>query len=201
MKEVKIQTFEFDELSPFARRKALTDLRECNLDYGWWEHLTEFFVELLAAAGVSASPDDVRFTGFYSQGDGASFSGSYAYQKTAPERLTARLGGEDLKAWLCFADNLENAARPSSYTAEVDITAPSGHYAHAYTMSARATCEKGRADEAEFLETFRKMANWYYQAIEDEFNYLTSEMAITETIAANGWTFLSNGQVFNQEEI
>src|SRR4051812_21842706 len=82
MRTVTITLHAFDELSEDARRGALKTLRTINVeDSGWHEHVLAQAEEGLAAAGFLDA--DIRYAGFWSQGDGASF--------------TARV---DLAAWL-----------------------------------------------------------------------------------------------------
>lgn len=45
-------------------------------DYYWWESTMEYWVEKLEALGISTSLEQMHFSGFGSQGDGACFTGS-----------------------------------------------------------------------------------------------------------------------------
>lgn len=80
MKHVKVfeeveVTYSFEELSPEAQRKVLDDYRDINVEHtNWWEDEIEYQEDLLREQGL---PDaDIQFSGFYSQGDGASFTAS-----------------------------------------------------------------------------------------------------------------------------
>lgn len=69
------RTYSFDELSPEAQRKVLDDHRDINVDYSdWADPIIEGFKEdLLNDFGFDEVK--VQYSGFYSQGDGASFTG------------------------------------------------------------------------------------------------------------------------------
>ena len=68
-------SYSFSELSPKAQENALESMRDINIDSDWWhEDLIENFkAEMEEEYGFSV--DDVQYTGFWSQGDGASFTG------------------------------------------------------------------------------------------------------------------------------
>ena len=80
MNIVEIKTFKFNELSPEAQQVAIDQYRESDhLIDGWHEHIEEDFHAILEMIGVYNI--DSQFCGFWSQGNGASFSGKYQYKK------------------------------------------------------------------------------------------------------------------------
>jgi hypothetical protein len=66
-------TYSFDQLSDKLKEEAIESNRDINVFDDWYDYAIEGFKEDLAGDGVDV--DDVQFTGFYSQGDGASFTG------------------------------------------------------------------------------------------------------------------------------
>lgn len=66
-------TYTFDQLSDKLKEEAIDRNRDINVFGDWHEFVIDRFKEDLAEEGVDT--DDVQFTGFYSQGDGASFTG------------------------------------------------------------------------------------------------------------------------------
>ena len=67
------ETFSFSELSPTAKKHAIDELRDTNVDYNdWHEPIIEDFENEMKEFGLSDV--DVQYSGFYSQGDGASFT-------------------------------------------------------------------------------------------------------------------------------
>jgi len=80
-------TYTFDELSDRLKEEAIEANRDINTYHDWHEYAIEEFKSDLADEGVSV--DDVQFTGFYSQGDGASFTGKVENMKLF---LTKTLG-------------------------------------------------------------------------------------------------------------
>lgn len=78
MKHLKLfegerQSYTWDELSPEAKAHALDNNRDINVEGNWYEDTIEYWEDKLKEAGIITP--DIRFTGFGSQGDGASFTG------------------------------------------------------------------------------------------------------------------------------
>jgi hypothetical protein len=68
------KSYTFDELSPEAKKNAIDNNRDYHIDsHNWWDPIIEGFTEEIEAIGMT----DIHcaFSGFYSQGDGASFTG------------------------------------------------------------------------------------------------------------------------------
>ena len=53
-------------------------------------------------------------------------------------------------------------------------------------------------DDAEdtVIEAMRDLARWLYRQLRSEYEHLTSDAAIDETLAANCWTFTAGGERF-----
>ena len=66
-------TYTFDELSDKLKEEAIEANRDINTHYDWHENVIEGFHQDLSEMGVEDV--DVQYSGFYSQGDGASFTG------------------------------------------------------------------------------------------------------------------------------
>ncbi len=47
--------------------------RDINVDHDWWDCTYDHFMEDMKQVGITVK--DMRFSGFWSQGDGASFTG------------------------------------------------------------------------------------------------------------------------------
>jgi len=67
------RTYSFEELPDESKEKALERYRDINTDYiDWHDPIIEGFDEDMKGLGLDNI--EVKFTGFYSQGDGASFT-------------------------------------------------------------------------------------------------------------------------------
>ena len=106
---VEITVYTIDELSDAAREAARVWYRENCLDYEWYDFVYEDFVTICGILGVTlrhqphaplcrrnagqAASSGGR--GFWSQGDGASFEGSYAHAKGAAKAIRAHAPKDD----------------------------------------------------------------------------------------------------------
>jgi hypothetical protein len=67
---------QYNELSDEAKERAFESFKNRELyDNHWAHHVLEDWVERLGAIGIDTEVYDMHFTGFHSQGDGASFEG------------------------------------------------------------------------------------------------------------------------------
>ena len=51
--------------------------------------------------------------------------------------------------------------------------------------------------EKEILELCAEFAQWVYRNLENEYDHLTSDEAITEFLIANEYEFTGNGKIYN----
>lgn len=181
--------FSIDELGVDARAKAIESLYDCNIDYDWWDCVYEDWKTTLSDMGFNDA--EIHFSGFGSQGDGACFTATV-----------------DLAKWL-KVNKLAGKNRALYNQAEgvtVSIISSDSRYSHEMTMSIESdyygnltdkTSGQYYALEEKILEDARVQARLIYRQLEKEYDYLTSEDAIIETIKANDWTFLEDGKMMN----
>lgn len=72
--QMTITVYKFDELEGRAKEKAAETLRDWATDHEWWDAVYAIAKEDGAKRGFEI--EDIRFSGFWSQGDGASWTGS-----------------------------------------------------------------------------------------------------------------------------
>ena len=179
--------------------------RDISVDHDWWEFVYADFDQICKIIGLELDDTEPSFSGFWSQGDGASFTGHYrAWQfikgykqnlhyETAPERIReyAPLDKElhRIADELCMLGRIyfPPYARITRYE--------TSRYVHEYTMD--FDCEpmggdiEDWADEVlehvqhEVKELMKDLARWLYAALEREYDHLTSDEQVWETIKAN----------------
>lgn len=97
LQEAKKEGVPFEDLPQFAKSKALARYSDINVDDNRWAHITEGFVEdMWEMYGVETSTKDIQPTGFYSQGDEASFTGKVREVKKFLEKALNRSDDEYL---------------------------------------------------------------------------------------------------------
>lgn len=200
------------ELPEGAKNSARAWYRELGFDYDWYGFIFEDFGRICEILGITLETRPVKlygggmrqdlliwFTGFWSQGDGASFEGHYSYAKGAAGKIRAYAPhDEELHG---IADALQLLQRRNFYQVYADIS-QSGRYYHEYTMSVTAERDHphhpAMTDDAEdvLTEVFRDLARWLYGRLRAEYSYITSDDAVDEAIVANDYTFTEAGERF-----
>ena len=209
---VEITVYTIDELSDSAKDAARAWYRESCLDYEWYDFVYEDFGTICGILGVTLATtpvplygggtrDEPRlvFSGFSSQGDGASFEGTYSHAKGAAKAIRAHAPKDDELHRI--ADALQGVQRRNFHQLHARIR-QRGRYCHEYTMAIETERDSPTwqppTDDAEdaVTEAVRDLARWLYRQLRQEYEHLTSDAAIDETLAANAWTFRACGERF-----
>jgi hypothetical protein len=204
--------YRLDELDDAAKEKARAWYREGGFDHDWYDAVYADFEAICDLIGVTLRTTSVRlmsggsqqrpciyFRGFWSQGDGGCFEGTYAYARNARAKIRAYAPRDtDLHK---IADALQAVQRRNFYQLRA-VTRHRGHYYHEYCMDAaveRASpTSQGMTDDAEdiVIEAMRDLARWLYRQLERDYEYQTSDVSVDQTIIANAYTFTGTGRRF-----
>ena len=209
---VETPVYTLDELSDDAKDKAREWHRQVALSDDWFECVFEDFKRICDLLGVRFKTDSVRlfgggtrqepriyFRGFWSQGDGACFEGTYSY-KSGAARSIRSYAPQDAELHR-IADALKAIQRRNFYQLHAEAT-HRGFYYHEYTMAISverdSPANQAMTEEAESIvtEALRDLARWLYRQLEQEHQYQTSDEAVDEAITANGYTFTESGRRF-----
>ncbi len=201
-----------DELPEGARDRARAWYREGGFDQDWYDSVYKDFQRIAEILGIRLKTRATRlvggrtredpciwFSGFWSQGDGACWEGSYSYRKSATADLRAYAPQDQTLHRI--AETLQAAQRRNFYQLRAEVS-HRGTYYHAFTMAVSVTRDSSTAAEvigdaeAVVTEVFRDLANWLYRQLEQEYDHLTSDEAVDETLVANGYTFTEEGRRF-----
>lgn len=97
----------FAQLSDEAKETARQEYRENGLDYNWWEHIYEEWTTELEEMGFDGI--EISYSGFWSQGDGASFTAeSFDFMKWANWHMS----NKPLERGHPYTDDLAEALDP-----------------------------------------------------------------------------------------
>ncbi|MCJ1901485.1 antitoxin of toxin-antitoxin stability system [Paracoccus versutus] len=209
---IETTVFRLDELSDAAKDQARAWYREGGFDEDWHDAVYEDFQRIAEILGIRFKTRTVRlygggsrqqpcifFSGFWSQGDGASFECQYAYRKSAPAEIRSYAPQDRILHGI--ADALQAVQRRNFYQLRAEAS-HRGHYYHEYCMAISVSRDsptwQGMTDDAEeiVIEALRDLSRWLYRQLEREYEYLTSDEAVDEAIAANGYTFTADGKRF-----
>lgn len=208
---IEIETYRLEELPEAARVNARSWYRETGLDYEWHDFTFDDFERVCDILGVSLKTDIVRlrggatrrqpciyFSGFWNQGDGACFEGFYSYAKGAHRRIRSHAPLDtELHA---IADSLRTVQRRNFYQLSAGVT-HHGRYYHEHSMTISVErdgtfLDVAADDEEAIAEALRDLACWLYRRLSAEYEYLSSDEAVDESINANGYRFTASGERF-----
>lgn len=180
--------YTLDELSDDAKEKAREWFRTADAgDNFWSEHVIDDAKAVAKLMGIGI--DDIYWSGFWSQGDGACFTGSYAYAKGSVAAVTA-YAPQDTELHR-IARDLLNAQRRVFYRASATISHRS-RYSHEHSVT--IDCHDCSDDVCEAItETLRDLMRWVYNSLEAEYEYHNADEQVDENIRANEYEFDEDG--------
>jgi hypothetical protein len=186
--------------SDLNKKQIIDKYRYFNVEHNWWEFVYEDFVEHVEEKGISTTEKDISFSGFWSQGDGACYTGT--------------IHSSDMKRFM-DAHDLSEQYESAYFFAELEqiyvtINRTSSHYNHSHTM--RVSLNDDFADEYEhdslrsevykvmerdFVNNFESLekrieeicrgyADELYRNLGEEYDYLTSDEVVSEALEVNG---------------
>ena len=174
----------FNELNDKQKMKAIEDNRDLNVDYEWWDHTYDDAKAVATLMGFNI--DNIYFSGFSSQGDGACFVGSFNFAKGTVTKVKEYAPRD--KTLTMIAEGIQELQRKSFYSAYGKIT-HIGRYSHENSISVDVESEKGAACDIEWKEVISDFCRWIYKQLEHEHDYLRSDEVIKESLIANETEF------------
>jgi hypothetical protein len=182
--------YTFDELSDQAKKKAREWFRDGALDHEWWDCIEEDAKTCGSLMGIEVSK--LYFTGFWSQGDGACFDGSYRYAKGGAKAIR-NYAPNDVKLHK-IADDLQALQRCSFYKITAHVK-HRGHYYHSRCTEIDVDDARDMSAEESVSELLRDFMDWIYRSLEHEHNWLLADAQVDESIRANEYEFDANGKI------
>ena len=184
MKTETIKIYNFHELDKEIQNKVIEKNRDINVDDSYWhECVIEDFEQILSFIGYY----DIQcsFSGFWSQGDGASFTAKYGYEKGALKKVMDYYPSD--KELHQIVKNLQDLQKKNFYNLAGKIGKSGSNYCHSNTMVVdyleRADSKEPTEEaELEFRTQSRYLAEWLYEALEADYDSLTSDEAVIESL-------------------
>ena len=208
MRTLTTTIYKFAELSESAKRKAVEKHCDWNIHDDWHEFCSEDFETIAKILGVEFDTYPVRlmngktrqepkiyFSGFSSQGDGASYAGRWTYSKGMKRKIREH-APQDSELHR-IADKLADIQRRYFYGITTHIE-QRGNYVHSHTMQFEhyhsSDCDLPSSVTDDIEELLRDLADWYYSQLSKEYDYLTSSEAVAESLECNGCEFTEDGE-------
>jgi hypothetical protein len=187
--EIAMKVYEWEALSNKRQEQLLEKYRD-PCDYGWWDFVYEGFREQCADIGIQV--DDITFSGFWSQGDGAAFEGRVT--EWAP--VLFRLGRPHWLNWAventwtfysatgrsnCMSFGCDMPMLDNPYDEDEE---PLQH--SAWLIKHQPPSERELEQlESDLQGLFNDLADDLYKHLEEEYEYLTSDETTLEYILDN----------------
>lgn len=205
--------YTFDQLSDRAKERALDKHRQVNADgLDWWDAVYD---DAKIIAGMLGFGDiDIAFTGFWSQGDGASFTGEWSPRPYDLDAVKDHAPNDDkLHEIAALFGTLSTSHKRYNISAKVERI--SSHYVHENTV--RPTIDFNYPDEFDDWNEFQQMVftaanpepgqdyedsltdaviyfcQWIYRQLEVEYDGLTSDDAVAEYLSDSEYQFTEEG--------
>ena len=202
-----IKIYQFAELEGSAKDKARERYRQGNCDDCFWSECTiDDAKEIGKYMGIDI--ENIYFSGFWSQGDGACFEGTWRASDVKADKLD-EYAPQD-KELHRIVDGLVEIAK--EYPESSFSVKHTGHYSHSHSTSFDVSLNDPKEDELEYdspewkaaqekwaesEETLTQLArdymDWIYKSLEQEWDYQNSNEQVDEAIRANEYEFLEDG--------
>ena len=213
---IKTTVYDVAELDEAAKTNAREWYRTnvINSDGCWYEAVLDDFEAICGILGIRVQrrpgprtrPGRERpaqrciwFSGFSSQGDGASFEGTWEHAPGSCSKIREHAPrDEKLHA---IADALTAVQKPNFYELRAVIT-HQGRYYHEYCMQLEVERDSERDQDPTdgsheaVTAQMRELARWLYRTLQAEYESETSDTAVDEALTANEWMFKANGAFF-----
>ena len=193
----KYSVYQFNELSDEAKDKARDNWRQYGLDYEWWDCVVDDAKTIGALMGIDI--DEVYFSGFASQGDGAQFTGNYAYKRGSVAAVK-EYAPQD-KTLHEIAETLAQIQKRHFYSLSASVSS-TGRYSHEYCTSIDVVDDRkayyqdvSDDTEEELKDALRDYMRWIYSRLREERNWLNSDQMVSESLIANECEFTEDGEI------
>jgi hypothetical protein len=203
------KVYKFAELDERAKETARDWFRQFVFTESHdWEHVLDDAKECLKLAGFTV--DNIYFSGFSSQGDGACFEGSWrasdtkpvkAMKQHAPKDKTLHAIAAEMRAIAKLRPNASMSVKQRGHynhegCTEFSVTSDGPEWEDDVARSnaewdelrARDTAIGDRIEEAS-----KDAMRWIYRRLEAEYEYQNSNEVVDENIEANEYEFTEEG--------
>ena len=158
----------------------------------WWDCTYEDAKTIAAIMGIEI--DKINFTGFWCQGDGAQFTGSYSYAKGSIKKVKEFAPVDEILHGI--VKDLTAFQKRFFYTVTATIES-SGSYSHEYCTRIQVEDQHGELkseDDEELSAILRRYMKWIYRQLETEYDYQNADEQVDENILCNEYQFTEDGR-------
>lgn len=189
MRVIEKTVFLFDELSDAAKERAREWFRSVTGDDGYFSESVIDDAKWIGAL-IGFDVDEIYWRGFWSQGDGACWTGSVAYS-TGCAAAVARECPRDSEIQR-IAREWHALQRRNFYRVRGSVSANDRYM--------RTSVDAYRADDCDVIDgddaskIVADFADWVYRRLELEYEYQMSDECVDGDIRANEYEFDEDGE-------
>jgi len=163
----------------------------------WFDSVYDDFLTIAGILGFTVARGDIAFSGFSSQGDGASFTGSAVFLPDAVRCIKEHAPLDETLHHIT-----DRCGRFGVEGIHARLTRHGSRYYHAQTVDVEAfLLEEGEEVSltsgyaSEVTVCCRDLMDWLYRRLEREYEHVTSEEVFLEVAASNGWEYNQAGKM------
>jgi hypothetical protein len=212
MKTITLKLYSFNQLDKQAKQKALTTYQDSNIGFDWWNDEFDDFITLCSYMGIAVHKDSIKFRGFYSQGDGSGFSALVDISKLV--KAIANQSWKDyapIQEFVFIVPQIDQRVMAlvakGLWPSEPQIVCRSRQYGVVTDLGISEVIKDGKTHDnifeeldklEEWLRSVAEILNQYlYKSLENQYEFLTSDTAIKESILTNEYLFTADGRSAN----
>lgn len=206
--------YKYDELSENAKNNVHNWFMEHCMNHDWYEYTIDDLKSQGTEKGFDV--DEINFSGFYSQGDYASWNGSIRIADFLDAHLTPK--HEDYTRYLILRDLIDDGwvqhrVSVSNKRSRVHVTYVDGPDDYTYRANADELLTHGMFKDTSVShlgvqigieDLLSRLHDWMqeeandfvrrcFKTLQEDYEYQTSPEQIAEACEANGWEFNEGG--------
>lgn len=203
-KVISTTVYTFDELSEAAKEKARDWYREGNNDDTFWSETVIDDAKTIGAL-IGIDIKNVWFSGFWSQGDGATFDASFNYVEGGATKVKEYAPKDEVlhaivNDWQVLQDK-EKLSGNVKQQGRYNHSQCNRVYAHSsddvYEFDTDDSYVRDNQEPgAEATRILRRFMDWIYKQLEIAYECENSNETVDENIIANEYTFTESGKRF-----
>lgn len=207
MRTIETTLYKFDELSDAAKQTAMQKWREAGHDDLYWSEcvlhdaadIADLFGLDIRQRRVTCTDGSYRYepavtwSGFWSQGDGLAFEGTYRYAKGALAAVKAHAPQDE--GLHRIVERLQRIQRWHFYKLLAQCTPTRGNNMRVEVQDANDYYRDIGNAESELADELQSFAHWIYCQLEQEYEYQNSDEQVADMLRINEYEFDSEGNM------
>jgi len=194
--------YTFDELKPEIQQKVLDDTRAINTEYDWWDYTINCIIEDLAEKGIDINANDVSFNfyrgSYFSIGkadiDNEKFL-QYALKEKAINQTEYEFIIDKLENDFIWFDINAYRECPTELDINIDEDEEStNEYGKLFGTYEQFNAHRQISIQETLNDLLLKIQSDCLDTLYKEYEYLESDEGVKDTIEANEYEFLEDGE-------